>query len=270
MAIHQTAIIEDGARLGDGVDIGPFCIVGPNVCLDDGVRLLSHVTVSGDTCIGARSTVYPHAAIGGDGQIRRNDFAEAKLIIGEDTIIREGVTMNGGSRKGGGITKVGARGYFMAYAHIGHDCQVGDDVTFANGSTLGGHVSVGDGVIMGGLAAVQQFCRIGRYAMVGGVTGVNRDIIPYGLAFGDHAVLEGLNLIGLKRRGIPRPTIHALRSAYRAIFRDGNGSLKQRAHRVAEAWPKIPQIIEIVEFILADSKQPLCTARSLTHSDENT
>jgi UDP-N-acetylglucosamine acyltransferase len=202
MRIHPTALVEDGAVLGADVEIGPFCIVGPGVTLGDGARLLSHVTVIGITTIGARTVVYPQACLGGEGQIRGNDFAEGRLEIGADCVLREMVSMNVGSRKGGGITRVGARGYFMANSHVGHDCHVGDDVTFANSVALGGHVTIGDGVIFGGLAAVQQFCRVGKGAMVGGLTGVNRDVIPYAMAFGDHAELAGLNLIGLKRRGL--------------------------------------------------------------------
>ena len=163
--IHPTALVEDGARLGADVEIGPFCHVGRQAMLAEGVRLLSHVTVTGLTSIGARTVVFPHAALGGEGQIRGNDFRDGKLVIGADCVLREMVSMNVGSRKGGGLTQVGARGYFMANSHVGHDCRVGDDVTFANSVALGGHVTIGDRVIFGGLAAVQQFCRVGKGAM---------------------------------------------------------------------------------------------------------
>jgi UDP-N-acetylglucosamine acyltransferase len=261
MAIHPTAIVEDGAQLGAGVEIGPFCLVGPRVRLGDGVRLISHVSISGETELGARSTVYPQAALGGGGQIRKHDFPEARLVIGEDCVLREGVTMNGGSRKGGGITSIGGNGYFMAYSHVGHDCHVGRDATFANSVALGGHVIVGDGVTIGGLSAVQQFCRIGQGAMIGGITGINRDVIPYAMAFGDHAELAGLNLIGLKRRGLSRDVIHALRATFREIFYGTAGSLTNRAQAVKEKWPGIAQVAEIADFVLADAKQPLCLAR---------
>jgi UDP-N-acetylglucosamine acyltransferase len=145
--IHPTALVEDGAVLGAGVEIGPFCHVGARVTLDEGVRLVSHVTINGITSIGARTVVYPQAALGGEGQIRGNDFPDGKLIIGADCSLREMVSMNVGSRKGGGITSVGARGYFMANSHVGHDCHVGDDVTFANSVALGGHSQIGDRVI---------------------------------------------------------------------------------------------------------------------------
>ncbi len=172
--------------------------------LGEGVRLLSHVVIGGTSRIGARTVVHPHAVLGGEAQIRGGDPAGTSLEIGADCVIREHVTMSCGSAKGGGVTRVGARGYFMAYSHIAHDCDVGEGVTFANGVQLGGHVHIGEGANFGGLSAVQQFGRVGRFAFVGGVTGVNEDIIPYGMAFGDHAELAGLNLIGLKRRGIPR------------------------------------------------------------------
>ena len=259
--IHPTALVEDGAALGAGVEIGPFCHVGARVTLEEGVRLVSHVTVRGITSIGARTVVYPQAALGGEGQIRGNDFPDGQLVIGVDCVLREMVSMNVGSRKGGGITRVGARGYFMANSHVGHDCHVGDDVTFANSVALGGHSVIGDRVIFGGLSAVQQFCRVGSGAMVGGLTGVNRDVIPYAMAFGDHAELAGLNLIGLKRRGLTRDAIHALRGAFRSIFYGADGSIESRAIAARSKWPDVAEIGEIVDFILADAKQPLCLAR---------
>jgi UDP-N-acetylglucosamine acyltransferase len=259
--IHPTALVEDGARLGADVEIGPFCHVGPQVQLEDGVRLLSHVTVTGITSIGARTSVFAHAALGGEGQIRGNDFRDGKLTIGPDCVLREMVSMNVGSRKGGGLTQVGARGYFMANSHVGHDCHVGDDVTFANSVALGGHSVIGDRAIFGGLAAVQQFCRVGAGAMVGGLTGVNRDVIPYAMAFGDHAELAGLNLIGLKRRGLSKDAINAMRGAFRAIFYGKDGSVESRAGQARARWPEVKEVGEIVDFILADAKLPLCLAR---------
>jgi len=259
--IHPTALVEDGARLAAGVEIGPFCHVGARVVLDEGVRLLSHVSVTGVTHIGARSVVHPGAALGGEGQIRGNDFPDGRLQIGPDCVLREMVSMNTGSRKGGGVTTVGARGYFMANAHVGHDCHVGDDVTFANSVAVGGHAVIEDRVILSGLVAVQQFCRVGRGAMVGGLSGVNRDIIPYAMAYGDHAELAGLNLIGLKRLGLGRDTINILRGAFRAIFLDKGGDIRSRAQGAKARWPDVPQVGEMVAFILAEAKQPLCTAR---------
>ena len=261
MAIHATAIVEDGAVLGAGVEIGPFCHVGPRVTLGDGVRLHSHVSIQGVTRIGARTKIYPQATVGGDGQVRGSDYADGQLIVGEDCVLREMVSMSCGSLKGGGVTTVGARGYFMANSHIGHDCMVGDDVTFANSVCLGGHVTIGDGVIFGGLAAVQQWCRVGRAAMVGGLTGVNRDVIPYAMVFGDHAELAGLNLIGLKRSGMSRDAINALRAAFRHIFYGAAGDLRSRATEARSRWPGVQQVDDVVDFVLADAKQELCLAR---------
>jgi len=261
MTIHPTALIEEGARLGAGCEIGPFCVLGSRVTLGDGVRLLSHVVVKGVTELGARTIVHAGAVLGGEGQIRGNDFPEGRLEIGADCVLRELVTMNCGSRKDKGITRVGRNGYFMAGSHVGHDCVVGDDVTFANSVALGGHSQIGDGVIIGGLSAVQQFCRVGKGAMVGGLTGVNRDVIPYGMAFGDHAELAGLNLIGLKRRELSREAINALRAAFRAIFYGHDGDIKSRAQDAKARWPDVPQVGEVVDFILAPAKQKLCTAR---------
>lgn len=260
MAVHPSAIVEDGATLGAGVEIGPFCHVHATVKLGDGVRLLSHAIVKGHTEIAARTVLHPQVVIGGEGQIRKNDYAEGRLIVGADCVLREGVTMSVGSRHGGGVTTVGNNGYFMAMTHVGHDCHVEDDVTFANGAVLGGHSRIGQGVIMGGLSAVQQHCRVGRGAMIGGVTGVNTDVIPYGMATGDHAVLGGLNIIGLKRRGVSREGINALRHAFKAIFLTGGGSLVDRARKAKETFAGVPQVQEVTDFILAEAKQSLCVA----------
>ena len=261
MSIHPTALVEDGATLGDGVEIGPFSIVHAGAVLGDGVRVLSHAVIGGTTKIGARTQIHPHAVLGGDAQIRGHDPKGTSLEIGADCVIREHVTMSAGSAHGGGVTRVGDRGYFMAYSHVAHDCHVGNDVTFANGVQLGGHVEIGEGAIFGGLSAVQQFGRVGRFAFVGGVTGINEDIIPFGMAFGDHAELAGLNLIGLKRRGVPRPNIHALRGAFRAIFMDDEGTIESRALAARDRWHDMPEVQEVISFILEPAKRPICTAR---------
>jgi len=261
MTVHASAVVEDGAVLGAGVEIGPFCHIGPRVTLAEGVRLHSHVSIGGATSLGARCTVYPGAVLGGDSQIRGNDFTEGRLEIGADCVLREVVTMNLGSKRDRGVTRIGARGYFMAGSHVGHDCVVGDDVTFANSVALGGHSVIGDGVIFGGLSAVQQFCRVGKGAMVGGLTGVNRDVIPYAMAFGDHAELAGLNLIGLKRRGLPRDTINAMRHTFRSVFHGSGGGIADRARAAKARFAGVAEVAEIVDFILAGAKQELCLAR---------
>jgi UDP-N-acetylglucosamine acyltransferase len=261
MSVHPTAVVEDGAVLGARVVIGPFCHVGARVVLEDGVRLRSHVSVTGITRIGKSCDIYPGVVLGGDGQIRNNTFTDGRLEIGEACVLREMVSMNVGSLKGGGLTRVGARGYFMANSHIGHDCTVGEGVTFANCVALGGHVQIGDGVVFGGLAAVQQFCRVGKGAMVGGLTGINRDVIPYAMAFGDHAELAGLNLIGLKRRGLSRETINAMRATFRIVFYGSDGGIADRARAAKEKYADVAEVAEITDFILADAKQELCLAR---------
>jgi UDP-N-acetylglucosamine acyltransferase len=255
--IHPTAIVEDGAVLAADVEIGAFCVIGQRARLGAGVRVLSHVVISGDTEIGRDTIVHPHAVLGGGPQFRGDAGTHARLVIGAENVIREHVTMNGGSVKGGGLTQVGDRGYFMAYSHVAHDCHIGNGVTFANSVALGGHVVIEDGVNIGGLAAIQQHGRIGRNAFIGGLTGVPDDVIPYGMAWGDHARLEGLNLIGLKRKGLSRDQIHALRAAFRAIF-FGSGRLSDRAREAGERWNHVAEVGEIVQFILADRKRAIC------------
>jgi len=268
MRIHPTAIVEDGAAVAPGAEVGPFCIVRSGARLGEGVRLLSHVVIGGSTEIGDRTVIHPQAVLGGDAQIRGVDPAGTRLVIGADCTIRESVTMSAGSPKGGGVTRVGDRGYFMAYSHVGHDCHVGNDVTMANGVQLAGHVHIGDGVIFGGLSAVQQFGRVGEYAFIGGITGINEDVIPYGMAIGVRAEMTGLNLVGLKRRGVPRANIHALRAAYRAIFLGASGTIAERAKAAGEEWPAVPQVQAVVAFILADAKRPICTARTRGAADD--
>ncbi len=268
--IHGTAIVEDGARLGADVEIGPYCLVGPKAKLGDGVRLASHVVIEADTEIGARTIVHAHAVLGGPAQYRNDSGQGARLVIGADNVIREHVTMNAGSAKGTGVTRVGDKGYFMAYSHVAHDCLIGNGVTFANGVALGGHVQIGDEANIGGLAAIQQFCRIGRNAFVGGVTGVPDDVIPYGMAIGERARLLGINLIGLKRKGIPRERIHALRAAFRFLFLEEGGHLADRAKVASERWKDCAEVREVADFILADTKRPIMRARRRRDADAET
>jgi UDP-N-acetylglucosamine acyltransferase len=261
MSIHPTAIVEEGAGLGAGVEIGPNCVIGGEARLREGVRLRSHVVVEGNTEIGARTIVHSHAVLGGGAQMRKTLPAGMQLQIGEDNVIREAVTISCGSTAGRGVTTVGDRCYLMAGSHIGHDCSVGNEVTLSNGVQLGGHVEIGDGVIMGGLSAVQQFGRVGRYAFISGLSGVTTDVIPYGSALGTHVRLGGLNLVGLRRRNIARENIHALRAAYRLIFESDEGSVHGNARLAGTRWPQILEVQEIVAFILADAKRPICPAR---------
>jgi UDP-N-acetylglucosamine acyltransferase len=255
--IHPSAIVSPEAKLGQDVEIGPFCTVGPKVQLGDGVRLVSHVVVDGATAIGAGTQVYPFAFLGGAPQHLAHKGEDTRLVIGERNTIREHVTMHTGTVGGGGVTTVGSDSLYMVGAHVAHDCVIGDRVTFANNATLGGHVVIGDFVFMGGLSAVHQFTRIGRYSFVGGGGVVTKDIIPYGSVWGNHAHLEGLNLVGLKRRGFTREAINALRAAYRLLFAD-EGTFQERLDDVVEAHAGTPEVMEIVDFIRAEANRPLC------------
>jgi UDP-N-acetylglucosamine acyltransferase len=255
--IHPTAIVSPGAQLGQDVEIGAFCTVGPKVQLGDGVRLVSHVVVEGATQIGAGTAIYPFAVLGGAPQHLAHKGEDTRLVIGERNIIREHVTMHTGTVGGGGVTTVGSDSLYMVASHVAHDCVVGDRVTFANNATLGGHVVIGDFVFMGGLCAVHQFTRIGRYSFVGGGGVVTKDVIPYGSVWGNHAHLEGLNLVGLKRRGFSREAINALRAAYRLLFAD-EGTFQERLDDVAETHADTPEVMEIVDFIRSEANRPLC------------
>lgn len=223
--IHPTAIVEPGASLGEGVSVGPFCHVGPEAVLGDGVSLAGHVTIMGATTLGEGCRVFPMAVLGAPPQNLKHKGGRTTLEVGRNCTIREGVTMHLGTDTSRGRTTVGDNGNFLAYTHIAHDCAVGNNVTMANVATLGGHVTVDDFVTLGGLSAVHQFCHVGHHAFVGGGVMVRGNVIPYGM-MGPGGALQGLNLVGLKRSGLPRAAIHELRRAYRLVF--------DRSRRVAE------------------------------------
>jgi UDP-N-acetylglucosamine acyltransferase len=258
--IHSTAIVEEGARIGSGVHIGPFSVIGPDVELGDRVELASHVVVTGHTRVGAGTRIWPFASIGHRPQDLKYAGETSYLEIGARNMIREHVTMNPGTTGGGLTTRVGDGGLFMMGAHVGHDCRLGDNVIMANNATLAGHVEIGDFAFLGGLCAVHQFVRIGAHAMVGGMTGVEKDVIPFGTVIGNRAELGGLNVVGLRRRGFDRESIHALRDAYRAVF-FGEGSLVERAAAAAQRYPDVAPVQEMVAFILADTSRNFCTPR---------
>jgi UDP-N-acetylglucosamine acyltransferase len=260
MSIHPTAIIEDGAEFGANVQIGPMCHVGAQARLGDDVVLKSHVVLCGATEIGARTIVHQFAVIGGPPQHLKFKNEPTLLKIGADCVIREHVTMNPGTEAGGGLTIVGDRGYFMAGAHVAHDCRVGNDVIFANNASLGGHVAVGDYAFLGGLSAIHQNCRVGAYAFVGGCAGVVADIIPYGAAFGNHAVLAGLNIIGMKRRGMARKKIHAIRACFKLLFAE-HDTFKERVEQVQERYGAYEEVAHILEFVDAKARRSLMTPR---------
>ncbi len=254
---HPTAVVAPDAALGDDVAIGPYCVVGADVTLDDGVRLISHAVVEGRTHIGARTTIYPFASIGHRPQDLKYAGEPSRLEVGCDCVIREHVTMNPGTAGGAMLTKVGDHCLFMVGTHVAHDCIIGDHVVMANNATLGGHVIVEDWAILGGLTAVHQFVRIGRHAIVGGMSGVEHDVIPYGSVMGDRARLAGLNLVGLRRRGFDRDTIHDLRRAFRLLFAD-EGTMAERLTDVAELFGDNEPVMDIVNFIQIDSERSIC------------
>jgi len=255
--IHPTAVVDGDARIGANVTIGPYCIVGAEAELAEGVTLMSHVVVNGRTSIGANTKVFPFASIGLPPQAMKYKGEPSRLELGCNNIIREHVTMHTGTEGGGLVTRVGNNCLFMAGCHVAHDCRIGDHVIMVNSATLGGHVMVGDWAILGGLAAVHQFVRIGRYAMLGGLTGVESDVIPYGSVTGVRARLQGLNIIGLKRRGVSRDDIHVLRNAYRLLFAP-EGTLAERLADVAKLFHGNAVVMEIVTFIRAESPRSIC------------
>jgi len=260
--IHPTAIVEDGAVIGERTRIGPYSIVGPNVELADGVVLEAHAVVAGHTSIGSGTHIFPFASIGHKPQDLKFSGEVTRLEIGENNQIREHVTMSPGTEGGGGVTTVGDNGLFMMGAHVGHDCIVGNNVILANNATLAGHVELADFVILGGLSAIRQWSRIGTGAIVGGMTGVEFDVIPYGSVIGDRARLAGLNLIGLKRKGFPREQIHALRAAYRSLFESEEGTLRSRAEALAAETQDQPLVKTVTDFILEKEDRRFCTPRN--------
>jgi UDP-N-acetylglucosamine acyltransferase len=258
--IDPTARVAEGARIGEGVEIGPYCIVGPRVEIGNEVRLIAHVHVTGVTRLGDGTIVYPYASLGTPPQSVHYRGGTTRLVIGPRCELREGVTMNTGTEDGGEVTSVGERCLFMAGSHVGHDCHVGDAVTFANNVVLGGHVSVGDHTVFGGHAAVHQFARIGESAMVAGLSGISGNLIPFGYARGHIAGLAGLNVVGLRRRGTTRADLHRLRHAFRALFLD-DGVFADRLDAVERQFGDDPVVGKIVAFIRAGGKRPLITPR---------
>jgi UDP-N-acetylglucosamine acyltransferase len=255
--IDSTARVEDGAVIGEGTSIGPYCIIGPHVVIGANCKLIGHVTVIGHTSIGADCVISPFAVLGGAPQDLGYRGEPTRLEIGAGCTIREGVTMNTGTVKGGGLTRVGDHGFFMNNSHVGHDCTVGSNAIFATSATLGGHCEIGDFVYIGGLSAVHQFTRVGPQVMVGGVCGVRGDIIPFGLVNGQYAALEGLNIVGMKRRKFTRERLALVRSFYQKLFR-GPGIFAERLSRVQPMASEDPAIAEILTFINDAKHRALC------------
>lgn len=254
--IHPLSVIEDGAVIGENVTIGPFCHIGPKVTLHDEVELLSHVVILGRTTVGKGSRIFPSAVIGGDSQSVHHSAVDTTLVIGEKCTIREGVTMNTGTVEHGGTTVIGDNCLFLAYAHVAHDCRLGNNIILSNNVMLAGHVTVGDRAILGGGSAVHQFTRIGRQAFIGGLSAVSYDVIPYGMLNGNPGLLGGLNVVGMSRAGIDKPTIHAVRRAYKQIF-EGPESVRANAAAIRSDYADCPPAMEILDFIAAESDRAL-------------
>lgn len=267
LEIHPTAIVAEGAKLGEDVRIGPFCVVGSEVELDAGVELVSHVSVAGRTRIGARTRIFPFASIGHPPQDLKYEGEPSTLAIGEDCVIRENVTVNPGTRGGQMRTVIGDRCLLMASAHVAHDCVLGNNVIVANYGGIAGHCEVGDFVTIGGIVVVHQFVRIGAHAFVGAQSMIDADVIPYGMALGNRAKLAGLNLVGLRRRGFDREAIHRLRAAYRMIF-SSEGTLRERVDDAEEIFSADSLVQDVVAFIKAAPERSLCLPRNGHGSDD--
>ncbi len=246
--VHPTAIVDQAVQLGRGVEVGPFSLIQGRVVIGDDTRIGSHVVIKDATTIGARCRVFQFAVLGEIPQDLKFKGEESQLIIGDDNTIREFATMHRGTQGGGGVTRVGRGNLFMAYTHVAHDCQVGNGVIMSNAATLGGHIIVEDHAILGGLSAVHQFCRIGRYSFIGGCSAVHRDVPPYAMAVGNRAKLVGLNLVGLKRSGFTEGALHSLKRAYELLFLSELNQ-KEALERIRQELPKIPEIQHLLQFL---------------------
>ena len=258
--IHNSSVIDKKAKIGKNVKIGPFCYIGPEVEIGDGVELVSNVHIEGNTKIGKGTKIFPFASIGTVPQDLKYKGEVNSLEIGEDNTIREYVTINPGTKGGGGKTVIGDNCLFMISSHIAHDCYIGNYVVIANNVPLGGHVTIEDSVVIGGNSAVQQFTRIGRLAMIGGMTGVLKDVIPFGLSFGNRNYLRGINLIGLKRNKYDNKKIMELDTAFKKIFSSKN--LHANLSKINGEYRENDLVREVINFIEKDKKRPICTPSS--------
>lgn len=258
--IHSSAIVSSKAHLGSGVKVGPFCTIGDDVKIGDNTMLKSHVVIEGDVEIGKNNMIFPFAAIGLEPQDLKFCGEKSKIIIGDNNKIREHVTIHLGTQDGRMVTKIGGDCLLMVGTHIAHDCIVGNHVIFANNATLAGHVEVGDHAVIGGLSAIHQFVRIGTGAMVGGMSGVEADVIPYGLVMGERASLSGLNLIGMRRRNIPRDEIHALRNFFKKTFEQKNSEFLARINELEKEFSD-KTVREVIKFIKSQSSRSFCQPR---------
>jgi UDP-N-acetylglucosamine acyltransferase len=258
--IHSSSVIDQKANIGKNIKIGPFCYIGPNVELQQDVELISNVHIEGNTKIGKGTKIFPFASIGTNPQDLKFEGETNSVSIGENNIIREYVTINPGTKGGGGKTQIGNNCLFMISSHIAHDCKVGSNVVIANNVPLGGHVTLEDSVVIGGNSAVQQFTRIGRLAMIGGMTGVLKDVIPFGLSFGNRNYLQGINLIGLRRKKYENKKILELDTAYKKIF--SSEKFHENLAKINGEFKENDLVKEVIDFIEKDKKRPICTPLS--------
>ena len=255
--IHKTAIIDKKATISNNVKIGAYSIIGPNVQIRENTEIQSHVNIIGQTMIGKNNKIYPFASIGNDPQDMKYKGEVTKLTIGDNNIIREYVTINPGTKGGGGLTKIGNNCLIMISAHIAHDCKIGNNVIIANNAAIAGHALIDDDVVIGGNCGIQQFTRVGKMAMIGGMTGVSRDVIPYGMSIGNRNYLSGINLVGLRRRNISNKEILTLSEAYKEIFKSEN--LHENLNKLNGEFKNNIYVKEVVDFINKDKKRPICT-----------
>ena len=255
--IHKTAIVDPKAKISANVNIGPYSIIGPNVEIGEHTVINSHVSIAGHTKIGKKNKIYPFSSIGNNPQDLKYNGEKSYLEIGDSNTIREYVSINPGTDGGGGLTKIGNNCLFMVSSHVAHDCVIGDNVVAVNNVAIGGHVQIDDNAIIGGNSAIHQYIRIGKFAMIGGICAVIRDVIPYGLVHGNRSVLQGINLIGLRRNNIPNQEIALLSKAYKEIFKSEN--LSENLKNLSEDYKKNDLVIEILKFIQKDKKRPICT-----------
>ena len=254
--IHETAIISDKARISENVEIGPYCVIGPKVSIETGTKIHSHVNVMGNTTIGKENEIFPFTSIGNEPQDLKYQGEENSLIIGDKNKIREYVNINPGTKAGGGITKIGNNNLFMVFSHIAHDCEIENNIVLANNVQVGGHVKIQNYAIIGGSCAIHQFSRIGELAMIGGMTGVLSDVIPFGLSLGNRNFLSGLNLIGLRRAKISNEDIKIMTEAYKEIFK--TNTYRENIENLNEKIKKNKFVEKIIKFINADKKRPIC------------
>ena len=258
--IHKSSIIEKKAKIGKNVKVGPFCYIGPNVIIGEGVELISNVHIEGNTTIGEGTRIFPFASIGTQPQDLKFNNEKTSLIIGKNNLIREYVTINPGTAGGGSKTIIGDNCLLMISSHVAHDCKIGNNVIIANNVPLGGHVTIEDSVVIGGNSAVQQFTRIGRLAMIGGMTGVLKDVIPFGLSIGNRNYLQGLNLIGLRRKKYENQKIIGLDKAYKEIFSSKN--LHENLNKINGEHKDNELVKEVINFIEKDKKRPICSPKN--------